>query len=93
MESPGLNRMFTLAGHFHSGKTSLIDMIVEREIIDHDDEDEDNERDGSEGFFGGKEALPAGEGGGTRWCDTLIQEQGKCLILYYFLSVVESRGE
>ncbi|GMI59643.1 hypothetical protein ScalyP_jg4013 [Parmales sp. scaly parma] len=65
--SPSLTRMVSVVGHLHSGKTSLIDLLLNRELVDNDTENVPS-------FFSSS-SLPASSGGGPRFTDTLLQEQ------------------
>ena len=63
--APDLNRGVAVVGHLHSGKTSLLDMLLEEAC-----EDADFSEDG---------ALLAHQGGGPRFTDVLAAEQERQL--------------
>jgi len=81
-QTPTLNRGVAIVGHLHSGKTSLVDLLVEEACLEAD--------------FSKTGALLAHEGGGPRFCDILKAEQERQLSIKstpITLAMSDTRGK
>ena len=69
-ETTNTRRGVALCGHLHTGKTTLLDMILEQQMVtNHPD------------ALGSRASLPAADGGGPRLSDALLSEQARQLSL------------
>ena len=70
LQNPSLKRFVSIVGEFHSGKTSLLDLLVEESVRFYGDS-----KKADKSCWGEKGALEVHNGGGPRLLDTLEVEQ------------------